>query len=215
MANIVGQISLFDMAGFLGWEPEKKPEPPTLLTAGQLVWLVKKGDVTEWTFTGENWICGDDGEERGYRLKGECYNCIWNKDIERRAFLEKSQADQRAETYLLTHQVIRKEEIQPIEVKAWSYIRGVDERRMITFYAILPDGKVYIKEFMTFHHIIDYGSVEKARKALEKRFMKQREFEYAEIVEVENPLDVCSFKNMYPCRKEVDWDYAESEYGAL
>lgn len=212
MADVVEQISLFDMAGFLGWEPEKKPEPPMLFSEGQTIWLVKKGDVTEWTFTGENWICGEDGDERGYRLKSICYNVIWNKDVGRRAFLEMDKAVLKAEEYLLTHQVIRKEDIQPLEMKAWTYQRNVDNRQMYAWYAILPDGKVYMKEFMTYHHIKDFGTVDKARKWVEKQFLKQREFEHCDITEVDDAKSVVHFKNMYKCGSGTDWDWAEAEY---
>lgn len=212
MADIVGQMSLFDMAEFLGFEPESKPEPPKLFVEGQIVWLVTKGDVTKWICTGENWICGDNGDERGYRLKSVCYNVIWNKDMGRRAFLQMDEAVKKAAEYLLTHQVIRKEEFEPLEVKAWTYLRKVDNRQMYAWYAILPDGKVYMKEFMTYHHIRDFGTVDKARKQMEKQFLKQREFEHDEITEVEDAKSVIHFKNMYKCSDRTDWDYAEAGY---
>ncbi len=74
---------------------------------------------------------------------------------------------------------------------------------MTAFYCDLGDDMYYIKEFVTYHHII------KGRKAI-KKFMEQQEFEY------DNPKKIDGFvphfKNMYKCTEQSDWDYAECEY---
>ena len=60
-----GQISLMDMMNFFT-QPDEK-EPSVLLSEGQHVYKVIRGDVEEHIVTGETWTCGENN--RGYRLK--------------------------------------------------------------------------------------------------------------------------------------------------
>lgn len=181
-------------------------EPPILLSKGQTVYLVNKAEVIKCKVCdGENsWICGEDN--RGYRLIREngLYSCTWNNRIlGKEAFTDYESAKQKANEYLKSHEIILASDIKPIRTVAYSYIRDCDNREMTAFYCDLENDMYYIKEFMTYHHVV------KGKKAI-KKFMEQQEFEH------DNPkkIDgfVPNFKNMYKCTEQSDWDYAECEY---
>lgn len=179
-------------------------EPPVLLEIGQDIYKVIRGDVIEmYVYDEKPWLCGEN--ERGYRLKvkGGCYDCAWNKSIGVDTFTDKEQAYRVAEEYLKSHECIRKEDIKAIKTIAYSYVRNTDNREMIAFYSVLKNGLMYVKEFMTFHHLVEHNA-----KNI-KKFMSQQEFEYVEPKQFEyQPI----YKNMYPCRKDVNWLYAEARY---
>lgn len=195
-----GQI---DMLSYLK-SLEPGTEPPVLLKEGQEVFLVVKGDVIPYTVLSETWTY--DGE-RGYRLqkKSGIYNCTWNKSIGLTCFKNYEPAHEAAEAYLKGKDIIMAENIKPIKTVAYSYIRKCDNREMIAFYSELDNGMVYIKEFMTYHHIVEAG---KKGKAI-KQFMDQQEFKYNDVKQIEyEPV----FKNMYRIRQKYDWDYVEAEH---
>ncbi len=198
---INGQI---DMFAYLK-EQEPVKESPVLLQAGQKVYLVIKGDVIPYTVLEETWTL--EAGNRGYRLLKDngCYGCTWNDAIGSSCFTDFESACNVAENYLRDADVIRKEDIKPIKTVAYSYTRSGDNRKMIAFYSELDNGMVYIKEFITYHHIVEK---EKKTKAI-KRFMEQQEFKYNDVKQVDyEPV----FKNMYRIRQECDWDYAEAEH---
>lgn len=145
------------------------------------------------------------------QVVGACYGVVATDEIGETVFLDNVDAERKALEYLNSHKVIKPGNMKFIDGKAFSYIRRCDNRKMVSWFAIMDDGKAYIKEFLTFKHIIDYGSVEKAKKMLESKFMKQREFESVDYKE-ENLSDVIFLKNMYKCGDGCDWDYAESGY---
>lgn len=196
---INGQI---DMFSYLKAQ-EPITEPPKILRAGQIVFIVVKGDVEPYIVLNETWIC--DNDNRGYRLQrpnGGTYNCTWNKSIGEGCFMDFDTAHDVAEAYLKDCDVIRAETIKPINTVAYSYIRECDNREMIAFYSELDNGMLYIKEFITFHHMV---TADKKQKAI-KRFMEQEEFKHNDIGQIEyEPV----FKNMYRIRQKYDWDYAE------
>lgn len=179
-------------------------EPPILLSKGQTVYLANKADVIKCTVSGETWIFGDC--ERAYRLIKEIggYDVTDNDELGKSAFTEYESARQNADEYLKSHDgIILAGDIKPISTVAYSYIRDCDNWEMTAFYCDLGDDMYYIKEFMTFHHII------KGKKAI-KKFMEQQEFQY------DNPKKIDGFvpyfKNMYKCTEHSDWDYAECGY---
>lgn len=185
---------------------EQKAEPSILLEPGQEVFLVVKGDVESFKVLNETWTCGENNEERGYRLQcpnSGIYNVTWNKSIGTDCYLDFESAHNVAEAFLSVHDVIRAENIKPIKTTAYSYIRACDNRQMIAFYSELENGMVYIKEFITFQHMVES---DKRNKAI-KRFMEQTEFKYSDVKQIEyEPV----FKNMYRIRQKYDWDYAEA-----
>lgn len=190
-----------DIFSLIQPEPE---EPPTLLSKGQAVYLVNKADVIKCVASGETWIYGDC--ERGYTLIRDIglYAVTNNNELGETAFTDYEQARQKADEYLKSHDgIILAGDIKPISTVAYSYIRDCDSRKMTAFYCDLGDDMYYIKEFITFHHII------KGKKVI-KKFMEQQEFQY------DNPKKIDGFvphfKNMYKCTERSDWDYAECEY---
>lgn len=195
-----GQIDLFSYLKSL----EPVSEPPILLKAEQEVFLVIKGDVVPYVVLPETWTYE---QERGYRLQNKkgCYNCTWNTSIGVTCFEEYESAHEAAEAYLKGKDVIRAENIKPVKTVVYSYIREVDDREMIAFYSELDNGMVYIKEFITYHHIVEAG---KKAKAIQ-RFMEQQEFKHNDVKQIEyEPV----YKNMYRIRQKSDWDYAEAEH---
>ena len=207
------QLSLFELfnENMLGPTPFPVEEPtPHLLKDGQSVWVVRRGEVFFYKVVGQPYMCED--KTWRYHAKNECWTNFSENEIGLSVFTEESVANELAEIYLTYSDVIRKEDIKPIEVKAYHFIRSCDEREMVAFYAILPDGKAYIKNFYTYHHIIDYGSVDKAKKKLEKDFLNNQGFRCENAEELLNPMEHIEFHNMYPCREDVDWDYADEGY---
>lgn len=186
---------------------QPQEEPPILLSRGQTVYLVNKAEVVKCTVSdGENsWVCRENN--RGYRLVRETggYDCTWNEKIlGREAFTDYKSARQKADEYLQSHDgIILAGDIKPIRTVAYSYIRDCDSRKMIAFYCDLGGDVYYIKEFITYHHIV------KGKKAIEK-FMEQQEFKYDNPKEIDG--FVPHFKNMYKCTEQSNWDYAECEY---
>lgn len=179
--------------------------PPILLDVGQIVYKVIRGDVRElYVYDEKPWLCGENDSERGYRLKEKdgCYDCTWNSNIGVNIFTDKEQAYRVAEAHLNENKCLRKENINPIKTVAYSYVREVDHRTMTAFYSLLDNGMVYIKEFMTYHHIC-----KDANKAI-KSFMKEMKG-HDNLTEINyNP----EFKNMYPCKNDSEWCYAEAKY---
>lgn len=182
-------------------------EPPILLSKGQAVYLVNKGEVIKCVVCDDenSWICGENN--RGYRLMKDTggYTCTWNdKILGKEAFTDYESARNKAGEYLKSHDgIILASDIRPISTVAYSYIRDCDNREMFSFYCDLGNDMYYIKEFITYHHII------KGKKAI-KKFMEQQEFKYDNPKQIDDFLP--HFKNMYRCTKQSDWDYAECEY---
>lgn len=201
------QMDMFDFMNALN-VPIDTDGPPVLLNVGQVVYKVIRGDVKElYVYNEKSWLCRDN-KERGYRLKEKdgSYDCTWNSRIGVDVFTSQLDAFEIAESYLSNCNCIRKENINPIKTVAYSYVRKNDNREMIASYSILDSGMIYVKEFMTYHHIC-----KDVNKAI-KDFMKQQAFEYCKPVEIEyNPV----FKNMYPCKNDSGWCYAEAQYNYM
>ncbi len=199
--EIAGQLNIFDLV-----REQQEPEYKTELTAGQRIWRVVKGDIEECRVHNEKpWKLTDGGY--GYRLQiGSGWGVTTSSELGAVAFLNKEAADKVAHDFLITHEVILSENIIPKETVAYQYVRECDNRIMTAFYSMLEDGKVYIKEFMTYAHMMLPQHSKKAIKAFEK----QKEFDYCDVVKVSNPEIV--LKNMYLVRDSSDWDYAESRY---
>lgn len=186
-----GQMNLFDIL-----KPAEK-EVPILLRKEQIVYHVVLGDVHE-AVVGRTYTYGENN--RGYHL--ENYGCTHNDRIGVDCFTDREDADKLAEKNRRSLDCILAKDIEIKSVKAFQYVRKVDNRTMTSFIADIGNDTAYVKEFMTFHHIIQ--GFDKAMKG----FMKQQEFKYVDAVEVElNP----EIKNMYRCVGS-DWLYAECGY---
>lgn len=198
------QMDMFEFMNALN-VPIETDGPPVLLNVGQIVYKVIRGDVKGlYVYNEKSWLCGDN-KERGYRLKEKdgSYDCTWNSRIGVDVFTSQSDALEVAESYLSNCKCIRKENIHAVKTVAYSYIRECDKRTMIAFYSILDNEMIYVKNFMTFHHI---------RKDVNKaitQFMDQQEFKFDKVKEIEyQPV----FKNMYQCKNDSGWCYAEAGY---
>lgn len=201
-----GQLSIFD---FLN--TKKEISEPISLKAGQVVFKVLRGDVIKCLVDDrERWYIGE--KVYGYNLVEErgCYWSLMTSEIGNIFFLDRMEAEEKARQYLQSHEVILAEEIKKhvVEFHMYSYIRECDSREMVAYYAILDDGKVYIRGFMIYAHICQYESVEQARKAIKKN----KDFSCCE----EKPM-IPKFKNMYRCKEKQNmntdgWVYAEAEY---
>ena len=182
-----GQISIFDILS--SEDREESHVPQIILKEGDVVYKVLKGDVCQYTVTGENsWLFGTDN--RGYRLvdKDGIYNVTSNSKLGVDCFHLESDARQIAEQYLDTHDVICAKDIQHGDVIAYSYIRDLDGREMTAFYTDIGNGLLYMKEFMSYHYI-----VENTPKNI-RHFMEQQEFSRPGVHKVNFTP---SFKNMY------------------
>lgn len=202
-ARKVSQVMDYQQLDIFSIMQPQSEEPSILLQKGQTVYLVNKADVIKCTVSGETWIYGDC--ERGYKLIKEIglYG-VTNEELGETAFTDYEQAKQKADEYLKSHDgIILAGDIKPISAVAYSYIRDCDNREMTAFYCDLGDDMYYIKEFMTFHHII------KGKKAI-KKFMEQQEFKRDNTKEIDG--FVPNFKNMYKCTEQSNWDYAECGY---
>lgn len=118
---MIGQINMFDIIN----PAEEIKEPPILLSIGQTVYKVVRGDIGElYVYDEKSWICGD-GNERGYRLKekGSGYDCAWNRSIGVDVFTDYTSAESTALSYINSHDVMLGAEIKASEVIAYRYIR--------------------------------------------------------------------------------------------
>lgn len=190
-----GQMSLFDFV-----QDEPKTNAPILLFPDQEVFRVNKGDVMRYRVLADTWTHGDS--DRGYRLMGETgtYWTAHNSQMGESIFTVRKQAEYTAQKYISAHDVILADDMRETETIAYAYIREFDGRKMIAFYSVLDNGYVYMKEFMTYAHLV------KGNKAI-KDFMRQYEIEKAEKIDY-----VPVFKNMYRCKGDSGWIYAEAEY---
>ena len=143
-----------------------------------------------------------EGVRKGLDIAEEIFTCAnYEKDE------EPTYADDVLDViyeYLRSHiDIILAEDINPLNIVAYSYVRKCDNRTMTAFYCDLGEDMYYTKEFMTFHHIC------KGKNQV-KKFMEQQEFKY------ENPQEIQGyvphFKNMYKCVKPSDWLYADHRY---
>lgn len=197
---------MYEQLDIFSFMKSQLEEVPILMSKGQAVYIVNKADIIKCTVSGyeNSWICGENN--RGYRLVKDTgsYTCTWNDKINKEAFTDYESAKSKADEYLKAHsKIIIASDIKPINVVAYSYIRDSDKKELFSFYCDLGDNMYYVKEFITFHHIV------KGNKGI-KKFMEQQEFKYNKLKQIDDFIP--HFKNMYKCIKPSNWDYAECEY---
>ncbi len=176
-------------------ECDRKPN----LSVGDKVWMVTLGDVSEQEVVRLYQL----EEEYGYHLSG---TTTWDHEIGEKCFLTPGEAERKAKNFIRDHDVILIDQIKPIETRRYGYTRKCDGRYMIAALDLLPEGKVLEKGFVTFMHIVDCYTEINARKYIEKR--QEREG-YANCEPYYGELKI---KNMYRCKKGLDWAYAEAGY---
>ncbi len=173
-----------------------------MLNPGQVVYETYKGEVKEHTVLDEKWYI-EHLETYGNRTKVDGhYGIVFNSEIDVKVFSERKQAEELAEKYLQSHDVIRSEDMHPIKTVAYSFYNELLGRDSIAFYSELDNGMLYVKGFITYEHLM----LEKHKKKVIKQFMEQQEFHYnnPQLIKY-NP----KFKNMYRIHMKYDWDYAE------
>ena len=174
-----------------------------MLNPGQVIYETYKGDVKEHTVLDENWYV-EHLNTYGNRTKVDNhYGVVFDSDIDVTVFSERKQAEELAEKYLQSHDVIRSTNIHAAKTVAYYFYDELLGRDSIAFYSELDNGMLYVKEFKTYEHLM----LEKHKKKAIKQFMEQQEFHYnaPQLIEYKP-----KFKNMYRIHMEYDWDYAEA-----
>lgn len=212
MDCVMQQISLFDIFSNMGLS-NTGDEVPNLLTAGQYIYRVIRGEIEKFTYTGENWLCSSG---RGYRLQNlekTGYDCCWNRTLGEDAFQTYEEAATKAEENKKKACMITKEQLQAVPVfekKVYAYQYGKVSK---SGYLILENGWVYVARGMMYKHLYQFESAEKAKKWMdanfEKKYLSSEVKEKRIYEDVDMPIE---FKNMYKCKKGTDWHYAEARY---
>ena len=197
MIQCEGQMNLMDLL-----VPETTPnEAPVMLTEGQKVYKVVRGDVYEHTVGGRTWNCGNNN--RGYDLD---YDTTWNTQIGRYVFTDRESADKVAAQYLEENlQHILGKDIRTTEVVA--YRVWPNERDVIQWYAVLENGDIYFCYGSKYEHI--------GKKKEIKQFEENREYYISSDGYTELQDYKPEFKNMYKCDKSDAWLYAEARYNII
>lgn len=200
-------LSNYECNGQMSIEDYLKENEPNcincVLNPGQVAYEAYKGEVKEHTVLDEKWYI-EHLETYGNRTKVDGhYGIVFNSEIDVKVFSERKQAEELAEKYLQSHDVIRLTDIHPAKTVAYSFYDELLERDSIAFYSELDNGMLYVKEFKTYEHLM----LEKHKKKAIKQFMEQQEFHYNHPQLIEYSP---KFKNMYCIHAEYDWDYAEA-----
>lgn len=192
MIQCEGQMSLMDLLTPVA----TGNEPPRLLSAGQTVYKVVRGDVEECIVGERTWACGTDN--RGYDLdKG----VTWNTQIDEVVFTEREPAERVAEQYLLENEHILGKDIRATRVVAYRY--KYYDREVINFYAVLGNGDVYFRYGSMYQHIGKKDEIKEFEKARSKHIESA---EYEELSDFQP-----EYKTMYK-RKHKSWLYAEAGF---
>lgn len=197
MIQCEGQMNLMDLL-----VPETTSnEAPVMLTEGQKVYKVVRGDVYEHTVGGRTWNCGNNN--RGYDLD---YDTTWNTQIGRYVFTDRESADKVAAQYLEENlQHILGKDIWTTEVVAYRVCPN--ERDVIQWYAVLENGDIY------FHYGSKYEHIGKKKEI--KQFEENRKYYIGSDGYTELQDYKPEFKNMYKCDKSDAWLYAEARYNII
>lgn len=196
------QLSIFDLIN-------EKTEIPVLLKQSDMLCEVNKADIRLCTVCDEeSWISNSN---RFYRIqfKDGCFGIVSNETLGIKFFKVENYDDavKASEKYIREHNVLLVDDIELKNTVAFSYIRDVDSRHLCAYMAEIGNGLLYIKEFMTYAHIVEDNK--KNRKKFEEDI--QRYAEYNDVKEIENYQP--ELKNMYLCKESSDWKYAEARYG--
>lgn len=180
-------------------------EPEILYYKGDVLFQQLKGEVVPYTITGENWLCHED-KNRGYRLQQEngCYNVVTNDSTD--FYRTQEEAEEAAGKWLIGKDVISPEQIVFSFVEAYQYIRECDGRNMTAFLGVMENGDLYIKNFMSYHHVVKDSK--KARKSFQEDLERNAN---CKIEKIEGYMP--EVKRMYRCKAGDTWMYAEARYG--
>lgn len=198
MVQCAGQMSLMDLYAPL----IAANEPPILLTEGQTLYKVVRGDIEMDIVTGETWTCGEGN--RGYRLKriSGCWDCTWNVQINKVVFSDRESAERIAAQYLAGNDHILAKDIRVTNVVAYQY--EDDYRKIINFYSVLENGDIYYHYGRMYEHI---GKSEEIKKFEDDRKQHLKSDGYTELEDYQP-----KYANMYKCSKQGSWLYAAARY---
>lgn len=190
------QLTFFDMLN---------NEPEILYYKGDVLFQQLKGDVEKYIVTGENWLC-HDGKTRAYNLLQEngCYNVVTNDSTD--FYRTQEEAEEAAGKWLIGKDVISPDQITFSSVEAYQYIRECDGHNMTAFLGIMENGDLYIKNFMSYHHVVKNSK--KARKSFQEDLERYAD---CNIEKIEGYIP--EVKRMYRCKDGDSWMYAEARYG--
>ena len=198
MIQCEGQMSLMDLLA----PAVVNKEPPILLSEGQTVYKVVRGDVETHVVTGETWTCNESN--RGDRLKrmDGCWDCTWNTQINKVVFEDRGYAESVATRYLAENEHILAQNICATNVVAYQY--EYNDRKITNFYSVLENGNVYYNYGSMYEHI---GKYDEIKKFEEDRMRHIDSYGYTELKEY-HP----KYANMYKCKKHGAWLYAKARY---
>lgn len=201
------QISLFEIAEE---EYRKNAEKtiPILLHPGDVVYFLYKGDIKTGVVTDEKSWLHSDNQDRGYSVSLEKggYDCAHNSTLGVSAFTKLEDAEMAANAYIETHEVLLASEMQLSNIQAYGYIRDCDEREMVAYMGELGNGLLYVKGFLTYVHIVK--DTPTARKVFEHEIKCEKKYN----PDLNSTDFVPKLKNMYPCKEQGIWIYAEARY---
>lgn len=181
---------------------------PLLMHPGDVVYFVHKGDIKTGVVTDEKSWLHSGNKDRGYSVSLEegGYDCAHNSTLGVSAFTKLEDAERAANAYIETHEVLLASEMRLSNIQAYGYIRDCDEREIVAYMGELGNGLLYVKGFLTYVHIVK--DTPAARKVFEHEI--KCEEKYHPNLSATN--FVPELKNMYPCKEQGLWLYAEAEY---
>lgn len=200
--------------------------------AGLKVYVVNKANINEYVVTEEKPWSTSKYDGLIYRLRStgkyKMYNILQDSalDIEEKTnevnihkgiyscdkyFSNKRNAVIEVNRYLKEHNkdILILNDSDFIEKHIYSYVRECDKKEMIAYYCITKNGLAYVKNYMTFNHVIKHSEKElKAfiKDCLENGIYDKKKVRKIETMRVEPEI-------MYKCVKESGWLYADAEYG--
>lgn len=200
------QISLFEIAEE---EYRKNAEKtiPILLHPGDVVYFLYKADIEKGMVTNEKSWLNKSNQDRRYSVSLEKggFETAQNSTLGVEVFTQKEEAEKASSAYIETHQVILADEMHLNNIQAYGYTRNSDGRKMVAYMGELGNGLLYMKEFLTYEHIVKDTTI--ARKTFDKSIQDAKH--YADLRKIDF---VPKLKNMYPCRGKGNWLYAEARY---
>lgn len=164
----------------------------------------------------------DAGDVRAYKIIGireykgskiydlkadgvELFNVVEDKSYGKRFYDNKSDAISAAIDFIKTHDCLISSKLKFVEEECFSYKYFGEDK--VAFFGIMPNGYLYIDDFMVFTHVINCGSVEKARKYISGYKDK--------IGKTEPCSEKPKLKTLYRCKddsKKYKWIYSASGY---
>lgn len=196
MEQLKGQMSLFDIF------KEENNESPVLLSPGQLVYLVIRGDVETYKVSEHSWDLWE-GKDRGYDLlgiDGNSHNTTWNRNINEDTFLSHYDAVAKASDYINSNDCILSDDMYIKKLVAYKHTYL--EKEIVEWYAILDNDMVYFHYGCMYDHISSINEI----AAFEKK-VHENNYNIEEIFDYKP-----KFKNMYRCCKDCKWMYASAHY---